>query len=260
MPVITLTTDFGLSDHYVGAMKGVILSVCLGARIVDITHGVTPYEISEAAFALAQSWRYFPPKTVHVVVVDPGVGSQRRAIAASVGGHYFVAPDNGVLSMVLTESGARVRTITNQKYFRHPVSQTFHGRDIFASVAGHLAAGVSFAKLGPAVADYARLSITQPVRTARRGWTGAVLKIDRFGNIITNFAITDFAQIEKQSFDCSIGLRVIDRLAKSYAEMSTGEAYVIAGSSGFLEISVNRGSAAKILGVGVGAPIELRLL
>ncbi len=260
MPVITLISDFGWSDHYAGAMKGVILSVCAEARIVDISHGITPYEIAEAAFALAQSWRYFPAKTVHIIVVDPGVGSERRAIAASAGGHYFVAPDNGVLSMVFTEPGARVRAIESVKLFRHPVSQTFHGRDIFASVAAHLAAGVSFAKLGPVIDDYARLSITHPVRTARRGWTGAVLKIDRFGNLITNFPMADFAQIEKQPFDMSIGLRVIDKLAKNYAEMRFGEPFVIAGSSGFLEVSVNQGSAAKVLGVGVGAPIELRLL
>src|SRR5450432_870609 len=142
MPIITLLTDFGLVDHFVGVVKGVILGICPEARMVDITHAVTPFEIAEAGFLLAQSWRYFPKGTIHMAVVDPGVGSSRRAILAEAGGHFFVAPDNGLLSLVFAEEEHRVREITARRYFREPVSQTFHGRDVFAPVAAHLAAGV----------------------------------------------------------------------------------------------------------------------
>ena len=139
-PILTLTTDFGLTDHFVGTMKGVILGICPAAQIVDISHGVTPFEIAEGAYLIAQAWRYFPKKTVHVVVVDPGVGSARRPILVEAGGQYFLGPDNGVLSMVYLHEKCKVRHIVNEEYFRHPVSRTFHGRDIFAPVGAHLAA------------------------------------------------------------------------------------------------------------------------
>jgi S-adenosylmethionine hydrolase len=141
-PVITLTTDFGLSDHFVGVMKGVILGIEPAAQIVDISHGVQPYQIVDGAFTIAQAYRYFPKKTIHVVVVDPGVGSARRPLLAEMGGQYFVAPDNGVLSMVFAREKPKVRHITNERYFLHPLSRTFHGRDVFSPVAAHLAAGV----------------------------------------------------------------------------------------------------------------------
>ena len=131
LPILTLTTDFGLSDHYVGTMKGVILGICPKAQIVDIGHEVSPFEITEGAYLIAQAYRYFPPKTVHVVVVDPGVGTARRPILMEAAGQYFIAPDNGVLAMIYTREQARIRLISNEKYFLHPVSRTFHGRDIF---------------------------------------------------------------------------------------------------------------------------------
>ncbi len=167
-PLITLMTDFGLRDHYVAAMKGVILSICPDARLIDVTHEVGSYEIAEAGFLLSQTWPYYPKKTVHVVVIDPGVGSMRRPILAEVEGQRFVAPDNGVLTPVLTREGCKVRHITSQQYFREAVSQTFHGRDIFAPVAAHLAAGVTAAKFGPTIDNYLRLTIDRPSRTARR--------------------------------------------------------------------------------------------
>ncbi|MDQ2900011.1 MAG: SAM-dependent chlorinase/fluorinase [Acidobacteriota bacterium] len=260
MPILTLTTDFGLTDHFVGAMKGVILGICPEAQIVDIGHQVGAYEIAEAGFLIAQAWRYFPARTVHVIVVDPGVGGERRPIVAEAGGHYFVAPDNGVLSMILAEEEHKVRWITAEKYFHHPVSRTFHGRDIFAPIAAHLAAGAPVAKLGKKIDDYLRLSFERPVRTARRGWTGSILWIDRFGNAITNFRSADFPQIETQPFEMRIGLRAVGRLASNYAELNPGELSLIAGSSGYLEVAANQASAAKILGCAVGAPVELRLL
>ncbi len=259
-PVITLTTDFGLSDHFAGAMKGVILSICPAAEIVDISHDVGPYQISEAAFLLAQSYRYFPRGTVHVVVIDPGVGTSRRPILAEAAGHRFVAPDNGVLSMIYAREKHKVRWVTAEKYFLRPVSQTFHGRDIFAPVGAHLARGVAAAKMGKIITDYMRLHSERPVRTARRGWTGEILKIDRFGNLITNFPAAEFAEIEKRPFEMSAGMQIVARLARNYAECAPGELFVIAGSSGYLEISSSQASAARMLGCGAGAPVELRIL
>jgi S-adenosyl-L-methionine hydrolase (adenosine-forming) len=259
-PIITLTTDFGLSDHYAGAMKGVILGICPQAEIVDLSHEVGAYDVVEGAFLLAQTYRYFPRGTVHVVVIDPGVGTARRPVLAEAAGQRFVAPDNGVLSMVCAREKHKVRWITAEKYFLKPVSQTFHGRDIFAPVGAHLARGVAPAKMGRLITDYLRLHFERPVRTARRGWTGAVLKIDRFGNLVTNFPAEEFPELQKLSFQLSIGLETVSRLARNYAESGPGELFVIVGSSGYLEVSACQASAAKMLGCGVGAPVELRML
>jgi S-adenosylmethionine hydrolase len=259
-PIITLMTDFGLRDHYVAAMKGVILSICPEARIVDVTHEVSSYEMAEAAFLLSQTWNLFPRKTVHVVVVDPGVGSMRRPILAELDGQRFIAPDNGALTPVLTQEGCKVRYISQERYFRKTVSQTFHGRDIFAPVAAHVAAGLAASKLGPRIDNYLRLTIERPNRTARRGWTGAIRHIDHFGNVVTNFPIADFPHIEHQPFEVTVGFRTVEKLARSYAEMTPGELFAIVGSSGYLEISANQESAAKILGCETGAPVEIRLL
>jgi S-adenosylmethionine hydrolase len=259
-PIVTLLTDFGLRDHYVAAMKGVILGICPSAAIIDVTHEVSSYEIAEAAYLLAQTWSYFPKKTVHVVVVDPGVGSIRRPILAELDGHRFVAPDNGVLTPVLTREGCKVRHIIQERYFRQPVSHTFHGRDVFAPSAAHLAAGITSAKFGPRIDNYLRLTLDRPSRTARRGWTGAILHVDHFGNVVTNIAIADFPHIQNQPFEITVGFRTIEKLATSYAEMPPGELFAIVGSSGFVEISANQQPAARILGCEAGAPVEVRLL
>ena len=259
-PIITVITDFGLRDHYVAAMKGVILGICPGAGIIDVTHEVSSFEVAEAAFLLSQTWVCFPKKTVHIVVVDPGVGSMRRPILAEVEGHRFVAPDNGVLTPVLTREGCKVRHITTEKYFRRPVSRTFHGRDIFAPVAAHLASGATSSKMGPLIDNHLRLTFERPSRTARRGWTGAILHVDHFGNIVTNIPVAEFPHIEQQPFEVVIGCRSVDQLAQNYAEMRPGELFAIVGSSGYLEISANQASAARLLGCETGAPVELRLL
>jgi S-adenosylmethionine hydrolase len=259
-PVITLTTDFGLADHFAGVMKGVILGICPVAEIVDISHEIGAYEVTEASFLLAQAYRYFPRGTVHIVVVDPGVGTSRRPIVAEAAGQRFVAPDNGLLSMIYAREKHKVRWVTAEKYFLKPVSHTFHGRDIFSPVGAHLARGVAPAKMGKLITNYMRLHFEQPVRTARRGWTGTVLKIDRFGNLITNFPTTDFPDMEKRPFEMSVGLRTVEKLARSYAEGAPGELFVIAGSSGYFEVSSSQASAAKMLGCGVGAPVEMRIL
>jgi S-adenosyl-L-methionine hydrolase (adenosine-forming) len=260
-PIITLLTDFGSADHYAGAMKGVLLGICPDAQLVDISHEITPYAIAEAAFSLAHAWTCFPEGTVHLIVVDPGVGSSRRSILAEAAGHCFVAPDNGVLTMLYDDAPAHaVREITASRYFRHPVSRTFHGRDIFAPVAAHLANGLAAAELGGPIGDYLRLGFARPARTGEKTWTGTVLKADHFGNLITNFDSKTWQRLAVEAFEIRIGGRVVSRMASNYAQMATGELFVIAGSAGFLEVSVNRGSAGEEVQARSGDMLELRLL
>ncbi|HWB84945.1 MAG TPA: SAM-dependent chlorinase/fluorinase [Bryobacteraceae bacterium] len=256
-PILTLTTDFGVSDHYVGTMKGVILGICPQAQIVDISHDVKPYEIAEGAYLIAQAYPHFPKKTVHVVVVDPGVGTSRRPILVEAAGQIFIGPDNGVLSMVYTREKHKIRLISNSRYFHKPVSQTFHGRDIFSPSAAHVAAGVPPARMGKLIQDYLRPAFDKPFHTGKRTWTGRILRIDRFGNIVTNFRASDYGDLGTRTFALSIGPRQICVLARSYAECGAGEVFAIVGSSGYLEISVNQGSAAKAVGCETGAPVEL---
>jgi S-adenosylmethionine hydrolase len=259
-PVISLTTDFGTADHYVGTMKAVILGISPGAHIVDISHHVPPFEIADGAYVIAQAARYFPPKSIHVVVVDPGVGSARRPILAEAGGRFFVAPDNGVLSMIfeaLPPATEKVRHIAAERYFLHPVSHTFHGRDVFAAVAAHLAAGVPPSRFGRRIHDYARLDFFRPRRTGKHVWTGLVLHVDRFGNLVTNFHIDEFPNVTTRAFELNVGLEKLARLASSFAEAQPGELVAIVGSSGYLEVVANQASAAKRLGCGSGAPVEL---
>ena len=258
-PIITLTTDFGLADHFAGVMKGVILGICPAASIVDITHECAAFDASDAAFTIAQAYPYFPPGTVHAVVVDPGVGTSRRPILIEAAGQLFVGPDNGAFAYILLQETCVVRAITNEKYFLQPVSQTFHGRDVFAPVCAHLARGLSPARVGPAVEDFLRPRSIKPDRTARRGWTGSVLKIDRFGNLITNFLATDFPRALEGAFEFAIGLQEVTRLARHYEQFGPGELFAIVGSSGYFEISAGQASAAKLLGVATGAPVELRV-
>ncbi len=258
-PVITLLTDFGSADHYVGAMKGVMLSVCPGAQLVDISHEIAPFAITEAAYTLAQAWPCFPKGTVHLVVVDPGVGSARRPILAEAAGHRFIAPDNGVLTMLFAQvSNHKVREITAERFFHRPVSRTFHGRDIFAPVAAHVAAGVAPAKIGKRIDDYVRLDFASPTRVGPKEYRGAILKTDRFGNVITNFKLQDW-ELKGKSFEMRIGNSRISRTASNYAEMQAGELYLIEGSAGYLEISMNQASAAAALGARAGADLALLL-
>jgi S-adenosyl-L-methionine hydrolase (adenosine-forming) len=256
-PILTLTTDFGLSDHYVGAMKGVILGICPRAQIVDVTHEIGAYQISEGAFAIAQAYRCFPKGTVHVVVVDPGVGTARRPIFMEAGGHRFIAPDNGVLSMIYAREAGKIRLISNDKYFRKPVSNTFHGRDIFSPVAAHVASGVQPSKLGKVIDDYLRPAFQNPVQTGKRRWNGQALKVDRFGNIVTNFHAGDFADLARRNFEFTVGAEHVGVLARNYAEASPGELFTIVGSSGYYEISIGQASAGKATGCAAGSPVEL---
>lgn len=257
--IITLTTDFGNTDHFAGVMKGVILGIAPKSTVVDITHDIPPFEIVTGAFVISQAYRYFPKKTIHIVVVDPGVGTERRPLLVEAAGQYFIAPDNGVLSMIYAAEKHRVRSITNAKYFLKDVSRTFHGRDIFAPCAAHLAKGAAPATFGKTVTDHFQLSSLTPTRVARRGWSGSVIKIDRFGNLITNLHISEFSEIQTRAFEISVGLQRVTRLALTFADCPPEELFAIVGSSGFIEIAVNQDSAARKLGCGAGAPVDLTL-
>jgi S-adenosyl-L-methionine hydrolase (adenosine-forming) len=261
--IVTFTTDFGLSDPFVGIMHGVVLNIHPETTIVDVSHAVPSYDVLDGALTIAQAYRFFPPRTVHVVVVDPGVGSRRRPIIAETGDYVFVAPDNGVLSLVeAQEPKFSVRHITAERYFLQPVSQTFHGRDIFAPVAGWLSSGVASADFGPEISDYMRLSLPEVGRVAENCLHGVVLKVDKFGNLITNISQQDAPALFASSppkFSLLISGRTITRLCRSYAEGREDEFFVIVGSSGFLEIAARQASAAEMLGAGIGALVEVAL-
>ena len=260
---VTLTTDFGLVDHYAGAMKGVMLDVFPEVRIVDITHAIQAYDVLDGALAISESFKYFPSGTVHAVVVDPGVGSARRPIIATVNEHYFVAPDNGVLSLVYAQAErVLVREISSSHYFRQPVSSTFHGRDVFAPVAANLAKGVDPAKFGDEITDYVRFAAPKPKTAADGSLRGIVLKIDRYGNVVTNIKASDAPHLlghNAPPFKLSLGSQEISTLCTHYAEGAPGKLFAILGSMGFLEISANRGTAAKLTGAVKGSEVILSM-
>jgi S-adenosyl-L-methionine hydrolase (adenosine-forming) len=257
--IVTLTTDFGLSDCYAGVMKGVILGVNPEVDIVDITHEVRPFDVLEGALAISQAYRYFPPRTIHAVVVDPGVGSPRRPLLVSAGNQYFIAPDNGILSLVLErEAEALVRHITSSHYFLEPVSQTFHGRDVFAPVAGWLSRQVEPEKFGDLITDFVRFTLPQPKKVNDRHLKGMVLRVDRFGSLTTNLTPADLPELFQENpppFKIVVGKSEVTRLKAAYAEGQPGEIFAILGSSGFLELAANRASASQATGAGKGAEV-----
>ena len=253
MAIVTLTTDFGLSDHYVGVVKGVILGVNPQARIVDLCHQIEPFDLIGGCLTLAASYSYFPPETVHVVVVDPGVGSARRAIAARAGSWLFVAPDNGVLELIYQRHPHRVWSLRAEEFALKPISNTFQGRDVFAPAAGLLSKGVAAEQLGDPVDDFVRLEIPRPRQVAPGRRQGVVLKVDRFGNLITNFQPGDLPA----GFCLSVGKAQVRSLRPSYAAAAPGEIFAIAGSSGYLEISIQEASAAAATGARAGTAVEL---
>lgn len=259
MRIITLTTDFGTRDWFVGAMKGVVLGINPRATVVDITHEVPPGDIRAGAFALMASCRYFPTGTVHVAVVDPGVGGQRRAIAVQTPNACFVGPDNGVLSWALRrERVKQIRLLENEQIFLRPISRTFHGRDVFAPVAAQLSRGLSMARLGRALKDFVRLRWPEPVKR-RDEVRGEIVFIDRFGNAITN--IKTFRLTEKKAVTCIVSdkRKVRCRFALFYAAVPVNCPVVVPGSSGFFEIALNKGSAASVFGLTVGNGVVLRM-
>jgi S-adenosylmethionine hydrolase len=254
---ITLTTDFGSRDAFVGTMKGVILSLNPRATVVDLVHELKPGDVRGGAFSLLTSYRFFPKGTIHVVVVDPGVGSKRTALAVKTGNFCFLGPNNGVLSWALAkEKILEIRALENEKLFLKDVSRTFHGRDVFAPVAAHLSKGVPFKKLGPVLKDFDRLEWPAPLRKGKE-IRGEFVYIDRFGNAITNIAEEDLRLFGKGEVRVSVGRGRTCPLASFYQAVPDGKPVAVPGSSGFLEIAINGGSAKKSLGLATRASVVL---
>ena len=260
-PIVTLLTDFGHADSFVGVMKGVILSRCPEAAIVDLCHEVPPQHILAGAFLLHTAAPFFPPGTIHVAVVDPGVGSSRRALAARVGGQVFLAPDNGLLSYALDAGPVEmVRAIAARTLCLPEVSATFHGRDVFASVAGHLAGGLSLDRVGPELPDPLRLPIPRPRLEAGARMIGAVVWIDRFGNCISSIHQRDLVPLlagAKGALRVSVRSRSVGSIVGYFAEARRGEAGALIGSTGHLELFIAQGNLAAAWGIELGDPVEV---
>jgi hypothetical protein len=261
-PIVTFLTDFGTQDPFVGIMKGVVLGICPDAALVDLCHEVPPHDIVGGSFLLHTAVGAFPAGTIHVAVVDPGVGGERRPILAEIDGQVFVGPDNGVLSYPLAAAGrCAVRRLSVEAFWRHPVSTSFHGRDVFAPVAGHLAAGVSPDCFGPPLADPVRLEIPQPrVDTAGRV-QGEVVWVDRFGNCLTNIPrdlVPDTTTERGGPLHVWVGGRPLGRLVGTFSEVGAGEAGALVGSAAYLELFCNRGNLARDRQVRIGDPVCLR--
>jgi len=262
--IVTLTTDFGASDGYVGAMKGVILSIAPHVTLVDITHEIAPpsgeglgQNIRQAAYALKSAAPYFPAGTIHLAVVDPGVGSGRRAIVIRTVRGLLVGPDNGLFTLFLAdEPDAECRAITNAQYMLPNVSATFHGRDVFAPAAAYLANGADPASFGPRITDPVTFPIPAPAQQPDGSWLGCVLYADRFGNLITSVTADQMQRIG--SVEILVGQRRISGIQRTFAQAAPGTLIAFIGSSGHLEIAVVNGSAAQMLGLGPDAPIILR--
>jgi S-adenosylmethionine hydrolase len=258
-PVIALLTDFGTRDHYAGTMKGVALAICPDATLVDISHEIPAHDVLAGALELAASYRYFPSGTVFLVVVDPGVGSTRRGIAADAGDYKFVAPDNGVLTVVFDEHPPkRVVELTERKYARPTVSRTFEGRDRFAPAAAWLAKGIELTAMGRPAGATARLELPHP-RVAEDEIEGQVLRVDRFGNLITNIDRKTFEKLAGTGtlLDLHVGSRQVSKVVSTYADVTAGDVCALFGSTDHLEIAANGASAAEELGLGRGASVHI---
>ncbi len=265
MPVITLTTDFGLSDPYVGIMKGVILGICPGARLVDLTHSIPPQELAPAVLTLRASIPFFPKGTIHLAVVDPGVGTSRRGIAAEFDGGILVGPDNGIIPAALGgKQITRAVSLEADACRLHPVSETFHGRDIFAPAAAHLARGAGLETLGPMVEDPVTIDIPQPLVVENEDSSievsGQILYADHFGNLITNIPreLIESAD-EKRAVRVTIGETTIAKISRTYSDGVTDQPVALFGSHGHLEIACNQGSAQEKLGAQKGDVVRVEL-
>lgn len=251
LPLITLLTDFGTADSYLGEIKGVLLSSCPGAILVDLTHTIEPGDIPSAAFVLERAWPRFPPETVHLVVVDPGVGSERAALAVRAGGHTFIGPDNGVLTHPTSVSDQPIRMLKTPE----GASPTFHGRDLFAPAAARAASGIRLEELGPEFTGTpVILSVAEPHHEGK-SLIGTVVYVDRFGNLITNLdqdAVPSYGVLEVEEIE-------IGRLQRTFGDVAPGELLAYVGSGGQVEIAVRGGSAARRLGLGVGGRVRVRL-
>ncbi len=265
MICITLTTDFGLEDAYVGVMKGVIFSICPQVEIIDLTHEIPPQDVKKAAFVIKGAYHFFPKGTIHVVVVDPGVGSERRPLVVQTPDYFFVAPDNGVLELVYQqEQKIKVYHLNNPCFFRATISHTFHGRDIFAPVAAHLAKGISPQEMGVKISDYLRLPWPHP-KMKNGKLEGEVVYIDHFGNLITNISKEDYAIfLSKKSLQEEIRVWIkgicLNRISSHYLAVSPGNLLALWDSSDYLEIACCMGNAKQKLMVQVGEPVVIEVL
>lgn len=260
MPIISLLTDFGLRDGYVGVMKGVIWKICPQAQIADITHHIPPQDIRQGAIALRRTAGYFPKGTVHIAVVDPGVGTSRKPLAAEVDGHYYVGPDNGLFTLVFEDAESRglsrrFFTLDKPEYWLPEISRVFHGRDIFAPAGAHLANGVPLEKMGTPLKDPIRLENPQPVRSGDT-WRGEVITIDNFGNLATNITAQHLG--ENSVLDVALCGKTIRGLVSTFGDRPDGELTAMIGTENDLIIAVVRGSAAEKLGARAGDPVEVR--
>jgi hypothetical protein len=258
--IITLTTDYGTNDHLVGTLKGVILKINPDVTIVDITHNVTPFDLLDGALTIGSAYSYFPSKTVHVVVVDPGVGTERRPLLVSATNQYFIAPDNGVLSVIYEreKESLVVRHANVEHYYLQPVSKTFHGRDIFAPIASWLTKGWQTPSMGDEITDYKKFAIPRP-KEADGVLKGVVLRADAFGNLITNFRSEDLPEsaLASGGIKFQVGNQAVTRLVETFAQGNNGEAIAYLGSSGYIEIGINKGNASRTLSLGRGTPVTL---
>ena len=260
-PTVALLTDFGTRDHYAGTLKGVVLSVCPDVTVVDIAHDIPAHDVMAGALTLAACYRYFPNGTIFLVVVDPGVGSMRRGIAADIGDYKFVAPDNGVLSAVFLETPPKkVVELTERKYALPTVSRTFEGRDRFAPAAGFLAKGVALVSLGKSIANFQSIELPRPSVTAE-AITGEVIRVDHFGNLITNIDRKAFEHFAAgRSIAVEVGGNDIPRVVATYADAPPGELCALFGSTDHLEVAVNAGDAAAKLRLARGAAASVRVV
>lgn len=261
MRIITLTTDFGEADHYLACMKGVILQLAPDARIVDVTHVIQPHDVIHGAFVLRQVFEHFPAGTVHVAVVDPGVGTTRRMIAARYEGQTFLAPDNGLVSLVHRDFRLQeLRAIENQRLFRQEISATFHGRDVLAPVAGHLAQGMRLENVGPPITELEILNLDRPTVLPHGGVEGQVLYIDRFGNLISNISEADLSVVAggAAGMNVYVGPLRVGPLCYTYGDVQPGEIVAVIGSTGMLEVAINQGDAAVQLRAAPGTIVVVR--
>ncbi|MCZ6706299.1 MAG: SAM-dependent chlorinase/fluorinase [Bacteroidetes bacterium] len=257
--ILTLTSDFGNRDGYVAAMKGVILSIAPDVIIVDISHQITPQDVMEAAHVLSSAASCYPAGTVHLVVVDPGVGTDRRCVALEQGGHFYVGPDNGIFSLILKNSVPdRIIELDRPQFWRTPEpSKTFHGRDIFASVAGHLVSGRMLDELGSTVLDIRTMHWAMPI-SDDQGIQGWVVHVDGFGNCITNIVRAEFEELQRgRAFKCYVGNAILDGMQMTYSDTSPGDILVLFNSDDFLEVAINRGNASSMMDIKKGTSINV---
>lgn len=257
--VITLTTDFGLQDYYVSAMKAAMLNIAPDARLVDISHEIPSQDIMAGSWILQNSAMLFPEGSVHTVVVDPGVGTDRNPVALKVRDQLFVGPDNGIFSLLTSDEEYKAVRLTNEDYWRENPSNTFHGRDIFAPVAAHLSQGVPLEELGEPIDELVTYRWTVPIAD-KDGLEGMVIHIDKFGNLITNISESLLEEvIDDKNVRIYVGNTILDEIATTFGKVTEGEPVAYIGSSGMLEVGINKGSAEEMLGVQKGAQISLIL-